>query len=111
MEFKELAFYAAEELIPVCVRLSYIVIAVLVAKVMIPWLQEKRLYSLVLEFVQAAEKLAESKQIDKAEKYTFVIKSLEEHNVKITPVIRLLIESAVEELDVLKANIKKIQNG
>lgn len=93
------------ELIPILVKFVEVGICILIAKVVLPWLREQRVYGLIRKCVQAAEKLAESHQIEKKDKYNFVVKILETRGVEITPVIQVLIESAVEELDIIKNEI------
>lgn len=66
---------------------------------LIPFLKEKRIYSTVKKFVQAAEKLAESGVIQKIDKKKYVIDLLKENGITITPTLDAFIESAVEELD------------
>ena len=66
---------------------------------LIPFLKEKRIYSTVKKFVQAAEKLAESGVIKKIDKKKYVVDLLEQNGITITPTLDAFIESAVEELD------------
>ena len=66
---------------------------------LIPFLKEKRIYSTVKKFVQAAEKLAESVVIKKRDKKKYVVDLLEQNGITITPTLDAFIESAVEELD------------
>lgn len=47
----------------------------------LPWLKEKRLYSIVKKFVEAAEKQAEAGTIDKATKKHFVVELLEANGI------------------------------
>ena len=61
----------------------------------LPWLKEKRLYSIVKKFVEAAEKQAEAGTIDKATKKRFVVELLEAN---------AFIEAAVKELDLAEKN-------
>lgn len=76
--------------------------------VIIPWLQDKQLYTTVKQFVQAAEKMGETGMIvTGADKKKAVVALLQTHGVEITPVINALIESAVEELDNAKHTIKQ----
>lgn len=70
-----------------------------------PWLEEKRLYSIVQKFVQAAEKLAESGVIPKIDKKAKVIELLEAQGITVTPVIEGFIEAAVKELDLVTGTI------
>lgn len=77
---------------------SYYIVPFLKSTV-IPWLKEKHLYSIIVKFVQAAEKMGETGEIHKEEKKKFVIFMLHEKGIVVTPEIDALIESAVTELD------------
>ncbi|MED9884469.1 phage holin, LLH family [Gemmiger sp.] len=70
----------------------------------LPWLKEKRLYSIVKKFVEAAEKQAEAGTIDKATKKHFVVELLEANGITVTPEINAFIEAAVKELDLAEKN-------
>lgn len=70
----------------------------------IPWLKEKRLYSLCTKFTKAAHKLAETGVIDKATKLEYVVGLLTNKGIKVTPEVRAFIEGAVEELDLALDN-------
>ena len=72
---------------------------------MIPWLKEKRLYGIVKSFVQAAEKLAESGEIEKQQKKDKVIELLENKGVVVDDAVEAFIESAVKELDIVTSAI------
>lgn len=88
-------------------NLLEIVFAVLGASftaLVIPWLKEKRLYSIVKKFVEAAEKQAEAGTIDKATKKRFVVELLESNGITVTPEINAFIEAAVKELDLAEKN-------
>ena len=74
---------------------------------LVPWLKEKRLYSTVKKFVQAAEKLAESNVIIKVDKKAKVIELLEKQGVEVTEEIEAFIESATKELDLITNTIKE----
>ncbi|MFQ9095975.1 MAG: hypothetical protein ACLS5S_08935 [Faecalibacterium sp.] len=50
----------------------------------LPWLKEKRLYSIVKKFVEAAEKQAEAGTIDKATKKRFVVELLEANGITVS---------------------------
>lgn len=77
-----------------------------IGKIAIPWLKEKRLYSVVAKLVKAAEKMAESGQITKDAKKRYVMKLLSEKGYMISDEVDALIECAVEELDVLTGKLK-----
>ena len=66
----------------------------------LPWLKEKRLYSIVKKFVEAAE----AGTIDKATKKRFVVELLEANGITVTPEIDAFIEAAVKELDLAEKN-------
>jgi len=66
----------------------------------IPWLKEKRLYSMVQRFVNAAEKKAEAGSLAKALKKDYVIERLEAMGVTVTTEVDAFIEAAVKELDI-----------
>lgn len=68
---------------------------------LIPWLKDKRIYSLIQCLVQAAEKMAEGGMIPKIDKKATVIKWLKEQGIEITSEIDAFIESAVKELDMI----------
>lgn len=70
---------------------------------LIPFLKEKHLYNVVKNFVQAAEKMAESGAIDKADKNKKVIELLENKGIVVNKTIKALIESCVKELDMVTA--------
>ena len=66
---------------------------------LIPWLKEKHLYSLVVKFVRAAEKMYEAGTLVGLKK-AYVISLLKERGFELTPEIDAFIESAVKELDI-----------
>ena len=68
---------------------------------LIPWLKEKRLYNIVKGFVQAAEKMAESGAIEKADKKNFVVGLLEGKGIVVNDTVEAFIESCVKELDII----------
>lgn len=72
---------------------------------LVPWLKEKRLYNTIKNFVQAAEKLAESGVIEKCNKKTKVIELLENKGIVVDKNIEALIESCVKELDLVTSVI------
>lgn len=68
---------------------------------LIPWLKEKRIYSIVKNFVQAVEKMAETGAIDKTTKKAKVIELLQSKGITVDSTVETLIESCVKELDML----------
>ena len=72
---------------------------------LIPWLKEKRIYSIVKKFVQAVEKMAESGIINKEDKKDKVVKLLESNGIVVNETVDLFIESCVKELDTINSVI------
>lgn len=70
----------------------------------LPWLKEKRIYSIVRKFVQAAEQQAEAGFIRKGDKKEYVEKMLVAKGITITDEVDAFIESAVKELDLAAQN-------
>ena len=68
---------------------------------LVPWLKEKHLYNIVKNFVQAAEKLAESGAITKESKKEKVIELLENKGIVVNATVDAFIESCVKELDMV----------
>lgn len=68
---------------------------------LIPWLKEKHLLNTVKNFVQAAEKLAESGVISKGDKKAKVIELLESKGITFDATVDAFIESCVQELDMV----------
>lgn len=68
---------------------------------LIPWLKEKRIYSVVKNFVQAVEKMAETGAIDKTTKKAKVIELLQSKGITVDSTVETFIESCVKELDML----------
>lgn len=80
--------------------ISYYVIPYIKSE-LIPWLKEKRIYSVVKNFVQAVEKMAETGAIDKTTKKERVIELLQSKGITVDATVETLIESCVKELDML----------
>jgi hypothetical protein len=91
--------------IDVIVKIIFIFLSTAVTLYVIPWLEEKQIYSLVVKHVEAAEKLAEN---DKFDKKQWVIDRLVKAGVKVTPVVEAFIEAAVKELDIV---MRKADDG
>ena len=72
---------------------------------LIPWLKEQRVYSIIKNFVQAVEKMAESGIIEKADKKQKVIELLARKGIVVNATIEAFIESAVKELDIITSVI------
>ena len=70
-----------------------------IKKDLIPWLKEHRIYNTVRKFVQAVEKMAESKIINKADKKQKVIELLARNGIVVNATVDAFIESCVKELD------------
>lgn len=71
----------------------------------IPWLKEKRIYTIVKNFVQAVEKMAETGAINKTDKKAKVIELLQNKGITVDSTVETLIESCVKELDMLTSVI------
>lgn len=80
-------------------RLLIAVIILIAGKIIIPWLKEQRIYSTVVKFVRAADKLAQSGAITKKSKKKYVVQLLTAKGIKVTPEVEAFIEAAVTELD------------
>lgn len=95
------------ELIILVIRLVGCVVGIAVSTILVPWLkntvvpyfQDKHLYTIVCKFVLAAEKMAETGVIERDTKKKFVIDMLRSRGVTVTGEVEALIEAAVEELD------------
>lgn len=105
MEFVETINGLLIEMAMLAIRLLGVVLFFLFVKYAFPWLKEQRIYSLICKMVRAAEKLAESGQIEKPDKLLYVIDQLEKRKITVTPAVRSLIEAAVKELDLLENKI------
>lgn len=68
---------------------------------LVPWLKEKRLLSLIKNFVRAAEKLAETGAIEKVDKKKTVINLLENKGIEVTLEVEAFIEACVKQLDLI----------
>lgn len=93
-----------KEMIPYVTEMFFAVLGLIVSTYVIPWLKNKNLYEQVRRFVLAAEKLAQNSKIDKKE---WVLTQLQKNGVKVSEVVELMIESAVEEIDVALGVKKK----
>ena len=73
---------------------------------LVPWLKEKRLFSLIKTFVEAAEKLAETGAIEKIDKKQTVINLLENKGIDVDLATEAFIEAAVKQLDLITTTVK-----
>ena len=79
---------------------------------LIPWMNERRIYAKVKRFVQAAEKMAASGEINKDIKKSLVKTLLHKSGIIVTDEVDAMIESAVEELDIaLKNGVLEVMNA
>lgn len=85
------------EWIEAIVKIVFVILSTVVTLYVVPWLKEKRLYETVQRMVDAAEKWAETNDIDKKE---WVISQLESKGIEVSPYVDALIEAAVKELDI-----------
>lgn len=86
----------SEILLELIGRVVIAAMGVLLTAVVLPWLKEKRLYDDLLRLVAAAEKWAQTHEIDK---HAWVCAALSEAGVEVTPRVERLIEAAVFEID------------
>lgn len=85
------------EWIEAIVKIVFVILSTAVTLYVIPWLKEKRLYDTVQKMVDAAEKWAETNDIDKKQ---WVIDQLENKGIEVNTYVDALIEAAVKELDI-----------
>lgn len=85
------------EWIEAIVKIVFVVLSTVVTLYVVPWLKEKRLYDTVKKMVDAAEKWAETNNIDKKE---WVVSQLEAKGIDVNEYVEALIEAAVKELDI-----------
>lgn len=81
------------------------VVTFYIKTVLVPWLQDRQLYTTVQRYVQAAEKVASTNGEKGKWKKAYVVKLLLEKGIKVTPEIEALIESATEELDWMQGEV------
>ena len=72
----------------------------------IPYLKKIGMYNIVQMTVRAAEKCGATGAIKKADKKNYVVSALQKMGITVTPTIEMMIESAVEELDVQAEKIE-----
>lgn len=94
------------EIVSVIVKLVITVAGTAFMTYGIPYLKQIGMYKIVQMAVRAAEKLGLTGAIKKADKKKYVITILEKMGVKITPVIEMMIEAAVKELDIQNEKIE-----
>lgn len=83
---------------------SYYIIPCIKAD-LVPFLKEKRLYNIVKNCVQAAEKMTESGIINKDDKKKYVVDLLEKNGIVVDETVDSFIESCVKELDMIGSAI------
>ena len=79
-------------------KLTLAGVGALLSAYIIPLLKEKKLYTILQKLVSAAEKLAQSSAIDKADKKDYVISRLQDYGIEVNLFVDALIEAAVLEL-------------
>ena len=82
-----------------------------ISKTVIPYLEEKHLMNIVRVLVGSAEKQGETGAIAKENKKAYVITLLKKKGIPITPMVEDMIESAVEELDLLGVQFNDLIMG
>lgn len=75
------------------------IIMILIARVVVPWLKEKRLEDDVYRVIQCVEKMTETGLIQKCDKKATAIKLLQKCGVKVDDKLDVFIEAAVKKLD------------
>lgn len=75
------------------------IIMILIARVVIPWLKEKKLDDDVYRAILCVEKLYETGLIQKCDKKATAIKLLQKCGVKVDDKLDVFIEAAVKKLD------------
>ena len=78
----------------------------LVGKYVLPWLKQKGLYEIILQFVQAAEQKADAGFINPEARKEDVIAALQKIGVKITEQVLELIEAAVLNVNLEKKSVE-----
>lgn len=107
---KEILIEALPTILPLCIKTALTILLLIFSRIIIPeltgtvipWLKEKRLDGIIMKYVEAAEKMAESGQLSTPKK-DYVLMLLEQRGIKITDEIDAAIESAVIELDLASA--------
>ena len=89
----------------ISVLITYYVLPIIKTD-LVPWLKEKRIYSTVKKFVQAAEKLADAGTIEKKDKSDYVIGLLENNGITVDDTVKAFIESCCKEIDIV-VNVTK----
>ncbi|MGN1047705.1 MAG: phage holin, LLH family [Eubacteriales bacterium] len=85
------------------IEIVFAVLGIVISTYVVPWLKEKKLYDTVKITVRAAEKWAETHEIDKR---SWVEEQLGTLGITITPLLSAMIESAVKELDTALGKVK-----
>ena len=84
------------------------VVVLLFTGIVLPWLKEKRIFSIVEKFVQAAEKLNEGGKLDVPKK-VYVMNQLSLAGIEITEKVEAMIEAAVKQLDIDTGTLPAIE--
>ena len=90
------------EIIPLVMKLVFYAIGLLLTYYILPWAKQQIWYSVIKKFVQAAEKQAEAGNIEKPGKKNYVLSLMKMFHIPINDITLALMESAVQELDILK---------
>ena len=91
------------EILATIVRMVIAILSVIVTYKVIPWLKQKQLYDLVCKAVEAAEKIGGSGQ----DKMAIAVEFLYRMGVTVTDDTKMLIEAAVQELDIALGKVKE----
>ena len=90
------------EIIPLVMKLVFYAIGLLLTYYILPWAKQQIWYSVIKKFVQAAEKQAEAGNIEKPGKKNYVLYLMKMFHIPVNDITLALMESAVQELDILK---------
>lgn len=90
------------EIIPIVMKLLFSFIGLLLTSYVLPWAKQQIWYSVIKKFVQAAEKKADAGSIEKPNKKQYVISLMKMFHIPVNDITLALMESAVQELDLLK---------
>lgn len=90
------------EILTLVIRVVIAVLSVVVTYKVIPWLKQRQLYDLVRKGVEAAEKIGGTGK----EKFAIVVEFLDNIGIKVGEDTKILIEAAVQELDIALGKIK-----
>lgn len=93
--------------VPALIKLVATGLVCLVTSVVLPWLKEQRIWTYIKKLVDAADKLAETGDIEKGKaKLNYVVNHLAAAGIKVDSTTYAWIEAAVREADIAADKIK-----